>query len=84
MSDKIVRPKAFKYLFKRRPCILIDCTICGRCYNLTKKQWKLNMFSKVQVFYLRQLIIDNLEKTMALVDSISFYVSMRIYSKLNT
>ena len=39
------------------------------------------MFSRVQIFYLRPLTIDNLEKTSASVDSISSYVSMRILNE---
>lgn len=39
------------------------------------------MFSRVQIFYLRPLTIDNLEKTWASVDSISSYVSMRILNE---
>lgn len=39
------------------------------------------MFSRVQIFYLRPLTIDNLEKTWESVDSISSYVSMRILNE---
>lgn len=39
------------------------------------------MFSRVQIFYLRPLTIDNLEKTWASVDSISSNVSMRILNE---
>ena len=39
------------------------------------------MFSRVQIFYLRPLTIDNLEKTWASVDSVSSNVSMRILNE---
>lgn len=39
------------------------------------------MFSRVQIFYLRPLTIDNLEKTWASVDSISSNVSIRILNE---
>lgn len=39
------------------------------------------MFSRVQIFYLRPLTIDNLEKTWASVDSISSYDSMCILNE---